>query len=163
MNRPLLVGQAPSSTSNPERAFSGRSGRKIADLMGIDAVDDWYEQLCQTFEPVNLITRYACRRADKGDSFSMAEARQAALGLKVAFPAGRFVLVGQQVRQAFGVRLAATCRWMVWGDRHVALLPHPSGINAWYNDAANRERASAFLREERRRVEWLNELEQRAR
>jgi len=57
------------------------------------------------------------------------------------------VLVGAAVARAFGARVGE----LAWGHDPVlraelALLPHPSGVNLWWNLPTNVERARAFLR-----------------
>ena len=32
------------------------------------------------------------------------------------------------------------------GERRVAIIPHPSGINRWYNDSRNMKKINAFMR-----------------
>lgn len=161
--RPFLVGQAPSSTSDPGRPFSGRSGMRIAELMGLDVErEDWYELLRETFEPLNLLPDYLGKR-ERGDVFTMSIGRTMARALIEEFAGSRWVLVGAKVCRCFDVDAgrAPRCQWIDLAPRrvgHVAMLPHPSGLNLWYNEPANVERARAFLTEEVERVRWLRDL-----
>jgi hypothetical protein len=61
--------------------------------------------------------------------------------------AGRsFVLLaGHRVAAAFGVREGYLREFVLQGVP-AAVVPHPSGVNRWWNDPANVARASAFLR-----------------
>lgn len=149
--RAFLVGQAPSASSDPARAFSGHSGLKIAEMAGIDVErDDWYDELRKTFEPINLMPSYLGRKA-RGDVFTMSLGRQFALALKTEFAGSRFILVGSKVARCFNAPVYR-CAWREHAGSWYALLPHPSGLNLWYNEPANVESARAFLRSEVERV-----------
>jgi hypothetical protein len=67
--RALLVGQAPSRSSEGRPAFDGRSGRRIAELMGTPAL---------ALPAVNLIEEWPGPGAGKGDAFPMHRARRGA-------------------------------------------------------------------------------------
>jgi hypothetical protein len=56
------------------------------------------------------------------------------------------VLMGTRVRDAFAIDPAVTiCRWFNVGVR-MALMPHPSGRNRYWNETANVQRVERFLR-----------------
>lgn len=62
------------------------------------------------------------------------------------------LLAGKRVASAFGLDeeyLADPVAFPI-GGRPVAVhvVPHPSGVNRWWNEPANRERARAFLAED---------------
>lgn len=87
----------------------------------------------------------------KGDRFDMADARAAAMAITCSdafFEAQSVVFVGFRVAAAFGRHELKPCRWApgwLMGQR-AALLPHPSGINTWYNDPDNKAAAARFMR-----------------
>lgn len=67
----------------------------------------------------------------------------------------RVVALGRLVGTALGRAEAPWLAWKeiymptvtVWGTTvHVAVMPHPSGLNRWYNDPSNVERARGFMR-----------------
>jgi hypothetical protein len=132
-----LVGQAPSRETDGLGAFRGRCGRRLADLAGLTL-----DGLHEAADAVNLLGRWP-GRAGRGDAFPMAEARAAAAAMSLE---GRAILVGRAVACAFGLRGLEPLRWVRSGALEVAMVPHPSGLNAWWNSPENRSAAAAFLR-----------------
>lgn len=134
-----IIGQAPSRTSDPRRALRGRSGAALARLLGIDPA-----ALGLVIRRRNLLSAFP-GRVGKGDRFPLAAARRAAARVR----GRRLVLLGYGVAAAFGVPRRTPPLVWVWLDgahpRRVAIIPHPSGINRWWNAPANRRRAAAFL------------------
>ena len=141
MTRVWLVGQAPSRTSDPARPFDGPTGRRLADLLGLPA-----RALGHVFELANVLGAWPGAARDKGDRFPAREARAAAEELLARVPPGaRVVAVGSGVAAAIGLDTSPLA-WTACRGREAALLPHPSGMNLWWNERANREAAGAFLR-----------------
>lgn len=63
----------------------------------------------------------------------------------------RVVLLGANVSRAFGVSFRklseVVLSWHPVGEGlAAAVVPHPSGLNRWWNDPDNRVRARLFLR-----------------
>lgn len=75
----------------------------------------------------------------------MDRARRSAERLCRALSGRRVVFLGKAVAAAFGVR-ANSLRWVEHRGMTVAVLPHPSGVNTWWNNPDNRAAASAFMR-----------------
>lgn len=155
---PVLVGEAPSRDTEGRPPFSGRSGRRLAELLG--------EDLDEAFLLENLLQRWpGPASSGKGSAFPLGPARKSARRLVREYRGRRFVLVGWRVAAAFGVpvHVARPLRWYGdWahsldgsgaGAGSFAVLPHPSGVNLWWNDPANVERARRFLREAARCAE----------
>jgi uracil-DNA glycosylase len=139
----LLVGEAPARTTVGARPFSGRTGARLAELAGV-------ERLRDSFEVVNLLDRWPGPTGAKGSEFPMevARARAAAMVPRLVLRRRRVVLVGRRVAGAFRLARLPYLSWeRIDGLAEVAVLPHPSGVNQWYNDPGNVERARRFLRE----------------
>jgi hypothetical protein len=132
-----LVGQAPSRTSDPSRPLAGRPCAFLGSLVGLDA-----DAFRRRFRCLNLLQAFP-GKAGKGDAFPIAPARSAAAQVR----GRRLLLLGRNVARAFGHADAPLLRWERRGGRLVAVLPHPSGINVWWNEPRNRRAARRFLRE----------------
>jgi uracil-DNA glycosylase len=138
VTRPLIIGEAPSRTAGAARALDGRSGERLARLLGVGL-----DQLLERFETANLLERWPGPAGRKGAAFPARMAREAAERVRLR---GSVLLAGRRVAAAF--RLSAPYfEWATLRGARVAVIPHPSGVNRWWNDPANRERAAAFLRE----------------
>lgn len=135
----VIVGQAPGPRSG-SAPFDGLSGDRLGRYMGFSG----REELRATAECHNLLTRYPGPRGSKGDRFPRWKARTAARELSTSLRERRVLLAGRLVAEAFGVR-AEYFKWV----RHAAsfdavVIPHPSGVNHWWNDPLNRERFTCF-------------------
>lgn len=135
--KPLLVGEAPSRTSDPDRPFSGRSGDRLRDLLGAPLED--------VFRVRNLLDTWPGPGNGKGSGWDADAARERALEVFDEIERGvPTVFVGRRVARAFGhpydyLDVVGVAYPMV-------VVPHPSGVNRWWNDAANEARAKALLR-----------------
>ncbi len=149
MKRIVIVGEAPSRSSDPLRPFSGASGRTLAKLAGLSG----YIELSYEATLVNVLRRWPGKgfAGEKGSRFPLPRARRAARRMK--FEAhSRVILAGKRVTQAFGIRFEDYFCWkllprgiagaLVW----FACIPHPSGCNGFWNYPENREAASEFFR-----------------
>ncbi len=147
MRRPLLIGQAPCRTGDPSKPLTGAAGRRIAALMGLTSFG-----YLRRFDRVNVFDRFPGRKG-KGDEFPLDAARFRAFAISSSYTidgARPFVLFfGRKTGQAFYFREP----YLVWGtsalfgtSTRCAVVPHPSGINRWWNDPANVRRARRFLR-----------------
>ena len=137
--KPLLVGQAPSRLSDPLEPLSGASGRRLALLCGMGV-----GEFLDAFDRVNLLDRWPGRDG-KGDHFPLAAARLAASRMARSLRGRRVVLVGARVASAFSLE-AEPFRVADALGATVSVSPHPSGINHFWNDAANVRRARRFWR-----------------
>jgi uracil-DNA glycosylase len=141
----LFVGQAPGPSRAGEREpLSGRVGRRLARLLGLTEAE-WLRH-----RRVNLLARWPGKKARKGDAFDVTAGAAHADHLLVE--AHRFVLLGGLVTQCFGIP-----KWVplkIWrldyantvGHRQFFCLPHPSGVNRWWNDKRNVRKAERALR-----------------
>jgi hypothetical protein len=93
----------------------------------------------------NLLGRHPGMQG-KGSAFPVDKARRAARRLeRRAFPGRVVVLLGRRVCSAFGLATLAPLDCEVHQDALVVHLPHPSGVNHWWNERANRRAARAAL------------------
>ncbi len=147
----LIIGQAPAKDTVGRPAFSGKSGPKFAELLGVQ-----HSELWKKFDVVNLIDYWPGQPNDKtkrGDAFPLAAARLVADGMRKFLHERTVVLVGKNVARAFEVHSVDFFDWFVdvagEGDRgffKYCIIPHPSGISHFWNDPENVERARMFMR-----------------
>lgn len=137
--RAMLVGQAPSRDTDGRPPFTGRSGRRLAELAGVT-----YEDLPRVFELRNVFDRWPGRDG-RGDAFPAREARRRASGMVI--DCERVVFVGVATARAFGVIGAEPASWFSWRGVVAAVVPHPSGICRWWNDPRNVDAARRLLLE----------------
>jgi uracil-DNA glycosylase len=142
VRRLVIVGEAPGpSSSGPP---DGQTWRRIARLAGVDDV-------AEIGVAANLLGFFPGPSA-KGALAPRAAMRAAA----AAFPLRRYsraLFLGWRVADAFCAArfgFPTARRVPLWwnGATSVpfAVLPHPSGVNHWWNDPKNRRRAARFLR-----------------
>lgn len=154
----LLVGEAPGRGYEGQPAFSSASGQRLTKLLGQDVREVFYcWNLLADSQPLG----------NKGTKFPTGEARQSAKRLLWALetPAAkgrevRMLLAGSRVASAFKLRHWQLFEWSDMWTRSTLLLnkgapwlheikyaviPHPSGVNRWWNEPDNVERARKFL------------------
>lgn len=144
--RLVIVGEAPSRTSDPKKPLSGPSmRRRLVEFFGEDAYG--------RAEKRNLLAAYPGRSAGKGAKFPAVEARKAAVALAERFEKSAtpryVVLLGRRVASAFfatGVDAKLFEDRRLGGRSVYAVFPHPSGVNRWFNDPANVRKAKRFGR-----------------
>ena len=104
-----------------------------------------YEQL-MAMERVNVLEWFPGTAAGTGDRFPMAEAKIRAGEIARAHRGERAMLLGRAVAAAFGVRadyLQARAHDVF---EEVVVVPHPSGLNRWWNDPNNERMARRKLK-----------------
>jgi hypothetical protein len=126
----MVLGEAPSRTS-----AAPFEGSRLGLYLGADPAG--------RFELANLLDAWP-GPAGKGSAFPLAEARAAADLLDLG--GRRVILCGWRVAAALDFRAPAYLRWRDHRGARMAVLPHPSGVNRWWNDPGNRRRARRFLR-----------------
>lgn len=157
MRKAVLIGQAPSASTDGKPPFVGRSGKRLARWTGVDNLRD-------VFDLYNLVPSWPGKQG-KGDKVPRDEMVEAAyLLISGGLLGGRqVVLVGQEVRDAFikaskgGVGCYVASRepwlpfaWIESDGSSWAWVPHPSGINRAYNDPVNVRKARKLFGELRR-------------
>lgn len=138
MNDLILIGQAPGRKTDGKGALSGRMGRILADLFGITARE--YHEIRR----VNLLDRFP-GKSGKGDVFPEREARTRASEMRKVLWNARVIFIGVGVAKAFGYE-GKPCKWFRHEGFTAAYIPHPSGINRWWNDSENKALAKNFAR-----------------
>lgn len=146
--RILLIGQAPGPNTDPALPLYPYSrtstGGKLQELMDLSRL-----QYLDLFDRINLLNKFPGRQA-RDDRFPMREAKIAASAIKPLLHSRTVVLVGRNVANAFELE-ADFHDWMEWplnegGVCLVAVVPHPSGRNHWYNQKKNKQAARRFWR-----------------
>lgn len=132
-----IVGQAPSRTSDPAAPLSGPVGQRVRRLLKLSD-----EEWARAFK-ANAVERFP-GKLGRGDAFPLARARREVARLSDDL-AGRLVFVlGKRTAKALGVE--PTFLQLSRGPRFDSIVvPHPSGVNRWWNDPANRRRAQRAI------------------
>jgi uracil-DNA glycosylase len=146
--RPLLIGEAPAATT-PQGwpAFYGRerSAKRLWEL-GF-RVSRSYDSPTGNVDATNLLEEYPGRHWPLNEA--KVHARFVLFEDDSIWRRPRVILVGRNVADAFGA--LQSWGWFEWfrfrGDRETefALMPHPSGLNRWWNETENVKRARAFV------------------
>lgn len=121
-------------------AITGKLGESLARLAGVERL-----LLYSRCERRNLNARFN-GKVGKGDVFNLAEGKETAARIFHETAATRIVLLGRQVAACFGFRDAEFCKVYDRGGKRFLILPHPSGINTWWNEPGNKKLAEAALR-----------------
>lgn len=157
MTKTLIIGQAPSKETVGKLPFSGKSGPRFASLLGVP-----HERLWEAFEVMNLIDYYPGPPKDgtkRGDAFPRIEARERAAQMKPTLAGRTVVLVGMNVARAFGWGDLPFFTWQevelpripkdnggfIASQTRVCVVPHPSGINHFWNNPENVDNARSFM------------------
>ncbi len=142
ISKVLFIGQAPSSASNALQPLSGRCGMVLAQLLGVTMKD--FLDYAQRY---NLNSAYPGRAGEKGDGFDYETGMNMASVLMNETNKS-FVLLGDKVCHCFSVsynKLETSADERT--HNRFFVLPHPSGVNLWWNEARNRRSAKTALRE----------------
>lgn len=148
--KPIMIGQAPGKTENG--TLGPCSGVSFARMARVAGARDRDEELkfIQSFDRTNLLASFPGSEA-RGDTFPRRLAERAAERLRPSLHDRVVLMMGWNVAWAFdfmpqrgyltwdyGFEVADT-----W--RAAAVVPHPSGLNRWWNEEANREAARKFF------------------
>jgi uracil-DNA glycosylase len=137
----VMIGQAPSKTTDGLAPFSGRSGRRIASWAGLTP-----SELAERFELRNLIDRWP-GKAGKGDKFYTPKIFEVAAEMKKELVGRRVVCVGLAVARAFSPSVKIVrYRFRDVDGVSFASIPHPSGVNVVLNDPDELRRTVRFVR-----------------
>lgn len=141
--RPLLLGMNNPLSDDPEFDLypypAGSAGYRLWRLLPEGTSRAQY---LAAFDRRNLL---------RAREWSAAEARRAAQALLPDLVGRLVVVLGTEVRSALGLPkvepLSINESWLPGSPAQLrwVALPHPSGRNLWYNNEANRLRASDLL------------------
>lgn len=130
--RLLVIGEAPSDDGAP---LEGRVGRRIAEYAGIT-----FDQYLELTDRYNLFPSPI-------SGWFAEHAQQHAIDIWPMLIGRTTLLLGKNVTRAFG--LTPSDLQLSWKQPTdgilIAMLPHPSGRNLWWNEAENRVAARNFL------------------
>jgi len=138
--KPLLIGEAPSKNEVTEHPIEGRVGKRMAAYCGLPLTD-----FLAHFERVNLL-HLRQDTAEKGFEFDLPAARVEAERIARTFKKDQVVLLlGGRVAEAFRIHDEYFAKHEV-NEAEVYIVPHPSGVNRWHNEAENKAKMAAFMR-----------------
>lgn len=132
--RILTIGENPGLSGDSEATLEGSVGKRLASYAGLT----WREYLDLT-ERRNLFPEYV-------HPWPREEARDRAELIFPSLIGRRTLLLGQRVATAFAFHWPVL-NWVSIGPVTVAIVPHPSGLNRWWNDPINATMARQFLRQ----------------
>lgn len=142
----LIIGQAPAMDGNPEEPLEGRIGKKLAAMFGCT-----YEEYLAMSQRFNILPEWPGRKGKKGDKFPKVIARINAQRMEYSFAWCTVLFLGIQVGRMFRFP-GKPLKWAriprpSGNFYQAAVLPHPSGINRWWNYQENKTHAVKFMQE----------------
>ncbi len=143
MKLPLLIGQAPGPNTDPRLPLfpvpSTSAGGRLASFAGMTR-----GEYLMSLERINLLQNFP-GKTGRDDKFPMKDAKIAARAIRPLLDDRVVILVGRNVANAF--ELDIEFHQFVPGFdfcRELAVVPHPSGRNHWYNKEENKLIAKEF-------------------
>ena len=136
----MIVGEAPSRTGNPRTPITGRCGETLARYSGLSG-----PEFRRRFARANVLRFWPGESGAKGAAFPTAEATLRAHAMRRRLRGRVVVMLGYRTAAAFRVRVRYFVPVAAFGGT-VYVVPHPSGINRWYNDRGNRLKMRMFMR-----------------
>lgn len=143
--RLLLIGEdfgnADTRYHSDIYALTGKSGRRLASLMGFEG-DDAMLRYALATERTNVVTVQPQWKDHALVAENVIRIGERARHRKV-------ILLGVRVAGAFGYQNTDMMTWLFDPniEAWVARMPHPSGRSHWWNEEANVIEASRFLRD----------------
>lgn len=139
--RVVLVGESPEMTSDPEKPLNGRIGAWLKRVAWPDLGERAQAvRFDQAFTCCTLLGEWP----GEGLSFPIKKGMVAMERLEPELDGRVVVALGESVQ----VLMGAGSTFTFWGHRggfDFAGMPHPSGLNRWWNHRLNREVARGFL------------------
>lgn len=135
----MFVGQAPGKSCDPDAPLAGKAGRKLARIFGCPF------SVYLRCERINLNNEWLGRHRNGSDRFSVNEGKKVAEILLSKAGKSKYILLGRHVARCFGFGWKPLTVGNIAGKRFL-LVPHPSGLNRWWNHKANVVEAKRALR-----------------
>lgn len=141
----IVIGQAPGR--GPGQIYGNTAKgtwKHLSDMFGIP-----YENLDSVIGRFNLCPRYTGKNG-KGDAFDLNLGKVLA-GVITCYLLNRrrpvtVILLGRNVAKCFGVK-SDFAKLQTYGDKvKVAVIPHPSMVNRFWNDERNVKKIQRFLK-----------------
>lgn len=136
--RPVLVGMNNPLSEKPEHALypmpSGATGHRIWQMLH-ERTGASRAAYLRAFDRRNVLDSRTWNRE---------AARSAGLTMWLSLEGRTVVLLGREVLRAMGLGQTAPLEWHLDTQRW-CYMPHPSGLNHWYNDPVNWAAASLRL------------------
>jgi uracil-DNA glycosylase len=137
--KPLIIGEAPSKNEATERPIEGRIAKRLAKCAGLSL-----EEFLEHFDRVNLL-HVRQDTKDKGFLFDLPAAKVEATRIVTTIkPHQVVILLGGRVAEAFGIHHEYFVE-VPLGEGFAYIVPHPSGVNRWWNSPYNVRNASVFM------------------
>jgi hypothetical protein len=108
----------------------------------LDVTEDEYLAL---FSRKNLLPEWP-GSSGKGDAFPMADASLSAVALSHVMRDSYLLLLGKNVARAFGLNDVDYFKEVQRDTLTMMVVPHPSGINRWWNEPSNRRLAHRHMK-----------------
>jgi uracil-DNA glycosylase len=143
--KPILIGQAPGPKTDPTKPLdpNTETGRRLVKLTGLEPVTFGY-----AFDLANLLHEFPGKcREGVPDRFPLCNAYVAAAAVKPFLRSRTVVCLGRGVAQSFGYSDKSRFHeWFVDPQYNfkVAIVPHTSGRNRWYQKPENAQESVAF-------------------
>ena len=146
--RLMFVGQSPSRETEGLPPFVGKCGQFLAELMGTTQ-----EQMLLDHDFINVLDHWPGKGLN-GDKWPLTEATVAAQKKLESLRGRTVVLLGKNVARAFNKGLWRYLEWYeIRSPKNLAdvvvpavtIVPHPSGVNRYYNNPDNKAIVSKFL------------------
>jgi len=136
----ILIGEAQPRVGT--RPWEGRSGRRLEKLIGLPA-----GTLHRFFDLRNALKAWPGHTGQRGDAFPERRAAKGLLKIVHGMEEGASAIVCSR-RLALSIGLeAAPCTWVrTDAETYLGVLPHPSGVNRWWNDPKHRRDAAVFMK-----------------
>lgn len=142
-----MLGEAPARQFEGQPAFSSKSGDFLTELIGMP--------VRVMFDCRNILDYWPGKTGGKGSAFPMKEAMAVLQDMRLegALMDRRVILAGSRAGKAWGSPPGQILKWNEADAfcEAFAVLPHPSGVNRWWNDLSHRDLAQKFLLDELRR------------
>lgn len=145
--RPMLIGMNNPLSSDPEHALyphpPGCTGNRIFRMLAGEIPGITEDQYLERFDRRNLIGGRAWPVGVGAKQHHRLAAQSFLKELEGS--ERRVVLLGRDVQAAFDVRLPPLSYERARAGWWVICLPHPSGLNRWYNEGSNEREAARLL------------------